>query len=314
MNKKEITSQIKSAALEVGFDKVGIAGAEPVKTASLLEQWLSLGYHGTMQWMANYFDKRTDPSKLFPDAKSVISVALNYYTPFPIPDDPKNAKISRYAWGDDYHDIMKDKLSQLLTKIQTIYPPAEGKYCVDTSPIMDKYWAAQAGIGWQGKNTNVITRDIGSWVFLGEILLNIELEYDIPIADYCGSCNRCIEACPTDAITQPYVVNSSKCISYLTIEYRGETFPNRDEEKLDNWIYGCDICQDVCPWNIKFAETSAVQGFQPREKNMNRNLEEWAKLSEEEFKDRFKKSPVKRAKFSGLIRNIMQALFEFSKR
>ncbi|MBL7995368.1 tRNA epoxyqueuosine(34) reductase QueG [bacterium] len=308
MNKAELTYWIKSKSLEIGFDKVGIAKADKVASESLLERWLSTGFHGTMKWMGSYFDKRTDPRKLFPGARSVVSVALNYYTPNSIPDDPSIGKISRYAWGDDYHDIMKEKLRQLLYEIQSICPEAEGKCCVDTSPMMDKYWATQAGIGWQGKHTNVITKEIGSWVFLGEIILNMDLDYDEPISDFCGTCNRCIEACPTQAITQPYVVDSKKCISYLTIEYRGETFPKQVEAKFHNWIYGCDICQDVCPWNIKFAKTASIAQFFPREENVNRNLREWESLNEEEFRRRFKKSSVKRTKYTGFMRNVRHLL------
>lgn len=313
MNKNELTNWIKFKALEIGFNKVGIAKADKVESASLLEHWLRSGLHGTMNWMENYFDKRTDPRKLFPGAKAVVSVALNYHTPHQISDDPEIGKISRYAWGDDYHDLMKAKLHQLLGEIRSICPEAEGKCCVDTSPMMDKYWATQAGIGWQGKHSNVITREIGSWVFLGEVILDIELDYDKPIEDFCGTCNRCIEACPTQAITQPYVVDATKCISYLTIEYRGETFPKPMEEQFQNWIYGCDICQDVCPWNIKFAEATSISGLFPRNDNVNRNLKDWASLTQDEFKQRFKKSPVKRAKYAGFLRNVKHVLSKLVK-
>ncbi|KAB2878472.1 tRNA epoxyqueuosine(34) reductase QueG [bacterium] len=313
MTKTDLTYSIKSKALEIGFDKVGIAKADKVASTSLLERWLTSGFHGTMKWMENYFDKRADPRKLFPGAKSVVSVALNYYTPQPIPNDPEMGKISRYAWGDDYHDIVKEKLRQLLNEIQSLCPDAEGKSCVDTSPMMDKYWATQAGIGWQGKNSNVITKELGSWVFLGEIILNVELDYDESISDFCGTCNRCIDACPTQAITEPYVVDSNKCISYLTIEYRGEAFPEQVAQPFNNWIYGCDICQDVCPWNIKFAETTANEQFFPRQNNLNRNVKEWESLSEDEFNNRFKKSPVKRTKYTGFVRNVKHVLSQLTK-
>lgn len=313
MNKKNLTTWIKSKALEIGFDNTGIAKAEPVRAASSLEQWFKSGYQGSMHWMENHFDKRSDPRELFPGAKSVISVALNYNTPHTISDNPEIGKISRYAWGDDYHDVIKKKLYQLLSEIQSVCPEAKGKCCVDTSPVMDKYWAVQAGIGWQGKHSNVITRDLGSWVFLGEIILNIDLEYDKPIEDFCGTCNRCVAACPTQAITQPYVVDSTKCISYLTIEYRGDSFPKQAEGEFKNWIYGCDICQDVCPWNIKFAKTTAIAEFFPRVENVNRNLNDWATLDEDDFRKRFKKSPVKRTKYSGFMRNVKYILSKLTK-
>jgi epoxyqueuosine reductase len=314
VNKKELTDRIKSKALDVGFNKVGIARADEVTSASLLQKWLASGFQGTMKWMLNRQDERNDPRKYYPGARSVVSVALNYNSPQKISSDPDIAKISRYAWGDDYHDIMKDKLHLLLDEIKSICPEAKGICCVDTSPVMDKYWAVQAGIGWQGKHSNVITRELGSWVFLGEIIINIELEYDQPIEDFCGTCNRCIEACPTDAITQPYVVDSNKCISYLTIEYRGESFPKETERSFGGWIYGCDICQDVCPWNEKFAQPTTVEGFHPREENVNRKTESWVQLSEDEFRKRFKNSPVKRTKYAGFMRNVKQVLSNFMKR
>lgn len=308
MNKRELTNWIKSKALDVGFNKVGIARAEEVASASLLQKWLTSGFHGTMNWMTNRLDERTDPRKFFPGAKSIVSVALNYNSPQEIPSNPDIAKISRYAWGDDYHEIMKSKLRSLLDEIKSVSAEADGICCVDTSPVMDKYWAVQAGIGWQGKHTNVITRDLGSWVFLGEVILNIELDYDRPIEDFCGTCNKCIEACPTEAITQPYVVDSNKCISYLTIEFRGEVFPKETAQSFDNWVYGCDICQDVCPWNEKFSQTTTVRGFSPREENINSNIQSWNEITEEEFRIRFKNSPVKRTKYSGFMRNVKHIL------
>jgi epoxyqueuosine reductase len=306
MFKSELTNRIKSKAIELGFDLVGIAKAEKITSDRFLKEWLQSGFQASMKWMNDRLDERLDPKKFYPAARSVISVALNYYAPDKVSNDPEVAKISRYAWGDDYHTIVKEKLKRLLNEIKIICPEAEGVCCVDTSPVMDKYWAVQTGIGWQGKNSNVITRELGSWVFLGEVLLNIELEYDAPIGDFCGTCNRCIEACPTQAIPQSYVIDSSRCISYLTIEYRGESFPK--ETELDNWIYGCDICQDVCPWNKKFSHETKYKEFTPRVENINRNLHDWLDITEDEFKKRFKESPVKRAKFTGFLRNIKQAI------
>jgi len=304
MTRAELTNFIKSRAVDAGFDKVGIAPAEGVESSQQLAVWLQRGYHGTMAWMENFPSERADPRVLFPGAKSVICLALNYYSPVRTPDDHEIGKISRYAWGDDYHDIVRGKLHELLHAIKSAAPSINGKCCVDTSPMMDKYWAAKAGIGWQGKHTNVITRELGSWVFLGEIILDTDLDYDQPIEDFCGSCNKCIDACPTAAIVEPYVLDSRKCISYLTIEYRGESLPYEMRSKFENWIYGCDICQDVCPWNEKFAKSTGVDGFFPRENNINEKLSILEKMSEDEFQKRFKKSPVKRTKFRGLIRNI----------
>lgn len=305
-----LTELIKSKALEIGFHKVGIAPAEKVETAPHLEEWLAHGYHATMSWMERNREKREDPRVLLPGARSVICVALNYYASVPIPDEPSIGKISRYAWGDDYHEIVKDKLYRLLHAIQEMDESIDGKCCVDTAPVMDKYWAAKAGIGWQGKHSNVITREMGSWVFLGEIIVNQPLEYDQPAVDFCGTCRRCIDACPTQAITEPYVVNSSRCISYLTIEHRGDTLPDLP---MKNWIYGCDICQDVCPWNVKFSTPTDVGQFNPRLENVNRPLAELAVIRPETFQKRFKNSAIKRTKFSGFVRNVRHIMRQFHK-
>lgn len=305
-----LTDQIKSKALEIGFHKVGIARAEKAETASQLEEWLTRGYHGTMSWMERNRDKREDVRVLFPGARSVICVALNYYTLFSMSDKPSVGKISRYAWGEDYHIVVKNKLHQLLNAIQEMDGSIEGQCCVDTAPVMDKYWAAKAGIGWQGKHSNVITRDMGSWVFLGEIIVNKPLDYDEPAADFCGTCRRCIDACPTQAITKPYVVNSTRCISYLTIEHRGDSLPDLP---MKNWIYGCDICQDVCPWNNKFSKPTDVEPFNPRMENINQPLEELAAMQPETFQKRFKNSAVKRTKFAGFIRNVRHVMQQVQK-
>ena len=303
MSPKELTHYIKQEALRLGFDKVGIAPAARLdEEAAHLEQWLARGYHGSMEWMAKKFEKRVDPTLILPDAKSVIAVALNYYTPVHHSDNELAGKISRYAWGDDYHDIMSIRLEELLDSVKAMEPSAAGKAYVDTGPVMDKVWAQRAGIGWLGKHTNVITQEFGSWLFLGEIILNLELEYDSPATDHCGECTLCIEACPTQAIAEPYVVDSNRCISYLTIEHRGEIAQELGEE-LNRWIYGCDICQDVCPWNQKFSTPTSVGEFYPREHNRAPKLEEVAAMTSEEFRARYRKSPVKRTKHAGLTRN-----------
>jgi epoxyqueuosine reductase len=257
--------------------------------------------------MARNADRRGDPREILPGARSVLSVAMNYYTEGRHSDDPDAGKISRYAWGDDYHDIVKPKLLELLAYIQTNVPGTEGVVYVDTGPVLEKAWAARAGIGWEGKHTNVITQEFGSWVFLGEIILSIELDYDAPATDHCGTCTLCIEACPTDAIVEPYVLDSNLCISYLTIEHRGEIAAGLGE-KFDRWIYGCDICQDVCPWNEKFSIITSAGGFAPRAATIAPELNHVAEMQQDEFSRTFSKSPVKRTKLSGLRRNAATVL------
>ncbi len=289
---------IKSKALELGFDHVGIALVGRMESENYLNQWIARGFHADMQWMENNREKRMDPRLLMPGAKSIICVGLNYF--YPIAWEEDKPKISRYALGDDYHEVLKKKLKSLESEIQTKFGGVPCKACVDTAPIMDKYWAVKAGIGWQGKHSNVITRDKGSWIFLGELITDLELVPDEPIGDFCGSCSLCIDACPTNAIAEPYVIDSNKCISYQTIEFRGDLLPN----DTAGWIYGCDICQDVCPWNTKFSAESQTVEFKPREALVNRDLSEWKSLTEENYREKFKKSAVKRAKYKGLKRNI----------
>lgn len=305
-----LTDRIKSKALALGFSKVGVTRAvELEREGRLLREWLSRNYHGTMEWMARNFEKRIDPRQVLPNARSVVAVALNYYTAPQHASDSSIGKISRYAWGDDYHDVMKDRLDQLLDFIKTEKPEANGKAYVDTGPVMDKVWAVRAGIGWEGKHTNVISREFGSWIFLGEIILDIPLEYDEPSTDYCGTCTRCIDACPTHAIVEPYVLDSNLCISYLTIEHRGD-IPETLTSNFENWIYGCDICQDVCPWNKKFSQPTAEIAFSPREGNLAPRLEIVAAMEEAEFRERFRGSPIKRRKHTGLMRNAKALLKE----
>ncbi len=301
---QELSRRIKEKALSEGFEKVGIVRAAALDVESdRLQTWLERGYHGEMRWMARDPAMRTDPRKLFPAARSVVVVTKNYYTPHEHSDDPSTGKVSRYAWGDDYHDVVGAKLRSLLAAIKEEVPGAQGKICVDIQPMMDKAWAARAGLGWIGKHTNLITTDYGSWVFIGELLLDLELEYDNEVvADHCGSCTLCIDACPTGAITEPYAVDSNKCISYATIELRDAELPRTIAENLDGWVYGCDICQDVCPWN-RFAQTTDEPRFAPRAGNVNASLAEMFNMSHEDYVERFRGSAMKRAKLSGLQRN-----------
>ena len=299
-----LSEKIKQKSAELGFHKTGIVRAVPLaEEETRLRQWLAENYHGTMQWLEREPEKRANPELLFPGAKSIVVVALNYFTPHEHEDAAGLGKISRYAWGDDYHDVLKEKLRALLAFIESEAPSAEGKICVDTAPIMDKVWAQRAGLGWIGKHSNLITKEYGSWVFLGEILLNLELEYDAEIVpDHCGTCTACLDACPTDAIVAPYVVDSRKCLSYATIELRAPDFPDEITENLNGWLYGCDICQDVCPWN-RFEKPTAEASFEPRAGNVSADLDEILQLSPEKYAERFRRSAMKRTKLAGLQRN-----------
>lgn len=303
-SKRSLTESIKQRSRVEGFDKVGIVGADALADEGrLLREWLERGYHGEMAWMERNVEKRVDPRQLFPAARSVVVVALNYFVPAQHSNNSATGKVSRYAWGDDYHDIVGAKLLSLLNWIKEQVPDVEGKACVDIQPVMDKAWAVRAGLGWLGKHTNVITPEFGSWVFIGELLLNLELVgQEDPIEDHCGTCTLCIDACPTQAITEPYVVDSTKCISYGTIELRSPELPTVIEENLSGWLYGCDICQDVCPWN-RFEQQSDEARFAPRSDNVNAPLTEILQLNQEEYAERFRGSAMKRAKLSGLQRN-----------
>jgi len=306
MDKTQRTQFIKQKALDLGFTKVGAAPAKKLKHADYLQEWLKAGHHGSMHWMENYLEKRMDVEKLFPGAKSVLVVAMNYYTDHQYSTDKDIGKISRYAWGKDYHKILKKKLKKLLAEIQHIDNKIQGRICVDTAPMQDKLWAVEAGIGWQAKNTNIINRAYGSWIFLGELILDVELDYDKPVEDYCGSCTACIDACPTDALL-PYKLDATKCISYLTIEMWDKPIPEEFQDKMENWIFGCDICQDVCPWN-RFQKETDNPDFQPAAGNVNPDLKKLQKMSQDEFKERFNKSPVYRAKWHNFIRNVKTVL------
>ena len=304
MSLAELKQFIIDTAFDLGFCHIGIAPAiqDPIQTYQL-NTWLNNKYHASMQWMEKRSIERGDIHSYFPNAKSVISLSMNYFT-----GNTNNnidiGKISNYAWGDDYHEIIKPRLYKLLQSIKLKKPESNGVVCIDTSPVMEKAWAQKSGLGWIGKHTNLITRDYGSWIFLGEIIIDIELDYDIPfIEDLCGSCTACLDACPTNAFPEPYVLDSSKCISYLTIENR-KPFSIDIEEKLSSWIYGCDICQEVCPWNIKFSQMSKEASFMPRKDIINRKIDSWKKITNDEFTKLFKNSAIKRTKFSGLKRNI----------
>jgi epoxyqueuosine reductase len=305
-----LSAEVRRLARELGFHKVGVAAAAPLEAERVrLEEWLRRGYHARMEWMARDTVRRTSPAELLPGARSVVVVALNYYTPHEHPDDGATGKISRYAWGDDYHDVLTEKLRALLLRVREIVPSAEGKVCVDAQPSMDKAWAVRAGLGWIGKHSNLITREYGSWVFLGELILDVELEPDTAREeDHCGTCTLCIESCPTGAIAEPYVVDSGRCISYATIELREPELPPALAPKLEGWLYGCDICQDVCPWN-RFEQPTDERRFEPRAGAVNPSLSEIAALTHEEYVERFRRSPVKRAKLHGLQRNA-RALLE----
>jgi len=300
----ETANRIKAYALQLGFQKIGIVGAESLSPeGAKLKEWLARGYQGEMAWMARDPDQRADPRRLFPGAQSVIVVAANYYTPSEHSDRPDTGKVSRYAWGDDYHDIIADKLRALLKWIKAEWPEVEGKVCVDIQPVMDKAWAQRAGIGWIGKHTNLITQEYGSWVFIGELLLNIELEYDRDqVTDQCGSCVLCIDACPTNAIVEPYVLDANLCISHATIESRAPAIRADVAAHLEGWLYGCDICQDVCPWN-QMTPATAEPRFEPREGNINAGLSQTLELDPATYASRFRHSAIKRAKLSGLQRN-----------
>jgi len=298
------TRAIKQAARELGFDMVGVVRAETLAEASdHLREWLHRGYQAEMSYLARNPEVRTDPRKIFPAAKSVVVVALNYYTPHQHSDQSGSGKVSRYAWGDDYHDVVSGKLRELLNWTKQQWPDADGKVCVDIQSTMDKAWAVRAGLGWMGKHTNLITPEFGSWVFIGELLLNLEFAYDQEqIADQCGSCTLCIDACPTNAIAEPYLVDANLCISHATIESRAPQIRDDVASRLEGWLYGCDICQDVCPWNHSAREISA-EHFQPREGNVNASLSEILELTPEAYAERFRRSSMKRAKLSGLQRN-----------
>ena len=296
------TQLIKSIATELGFSFCGISKAEFLKEdAPLLEEWLKRGYHGTMGYMENHFDKRLDPTLLVPGAKSVISLVYNYYPEKNLVAN-SDLKIAKYAYGEDYHFVIRDKLKDFLQQIQTQIGEVNGRAFVDSGPVMERTWAKKSGLGWIGKNSLLLNRSMGSFFFLAELIIDLELNYDGPVKDYCGTCTACMDACPTDAIPQPYVVDGSKCISYFTIELK-EEIPADVKGKFNNWIFGCDICQDVCPWN-SFSTAHHESRFNPHSDLQKMNQQDWKEITEEIFQKLFKKSAVKRTKLEGLKRNI----------
>ena len=301
---KSHSDKIRQEAYRLGFEFVGIAKAEQMEEeARRLEAWLNQGAHGSMGYMANHFDKRIDPRKLVDGAKSVISLTYNYFTDEK-QQDPDAPKISKYAYGKDYHYVVKDKLKELLHFITTEIGEVNGRAFVDSAPVLERDWAKRSGTGWVGKNTLLIHPKAGSFFFLAELIIDLELVYDTPMKDYCGTCTRCIDACPTEAIApNGYWVDGSKCISYLTIELKDEILPPQYKNKMADWMFGCDICQDVCPWN-RFSKKHNEPQFEPHPQLLQMTQEEWYEITEEVFSEIFKKSAVKRTKYEGLKRNI----------
>ncbi|OJH09662.1 tRNA epoxyqueuosine(34) reductase QueG [Flavobacterium psychrophilum] len=300
-NKSKYTNLIKSEAKRLGFLSCGISKAGFLEAeAPRLENWLNKQMNGQMSYMENHFDKRLNPTLLVDDAKSVISLLLNYY-----PSEIQNTnsyKISKYAYGQDYHFVIKEKLAALLHFIQTEIGEVSGRAFVDSAPVLDKAWAAKSGLGWIGKNSNLLTKQVGSFYFIAELIIDLDLEYDNPTTDHCGSCTACIDTCPTDAIVAPYIVDGSKCISYFTIELK-ENIPTEMKGKFNDWAFGCDVCQDVCPWN-KFSKPHNEPLFNPNPEVLSFTKKDWEEITEEIFKKTFKDSAVKRTKIGGLKRNI----------
>ncbi len=306
--RERLARALKVEARRLGFDACGIAKAERLDDEALrLEQWLREGRHASMGWMENHFEKRVDPRRLVDGAQSVVSVLHTYYRPEPHPDDPAVGKISRYAWGDDYHTVLKDKLYALYHWLDEAAGGIAGRVFVDSAPVLDKAWAARSGLGWVGKSTMLLNRGLGSFFFIGELIVDVPLPPDQAMADYCGSCTRCLDACPTGALDAPYQIDAGRCISYLTIEHRGETLPEGMDSEIGSWIFGCDICQDVCPWT-KFSRATDEARFAPRPGVTDTELREWAELDLEAFRERFGGSPVERARFEGFRRNVRAAL------
>lgn len=300
-NKSKYTSFIKSEAKRLGFLSCGISKAGFLEEeAPRLEHWLNNNHHGAMLYMENHFDKRLDPTKLVEGAKSVVSLLLNYYPSETQVDD--TYKISRYAYGQDYHFVIKEKLKELLHSIQTEIGEVGGRAFVDSAPVLDKAWAAKSGLGWIGKHSNLLTKQTGSFYFIAELILDIELEPDHAVTDHCGSCTACIDACPTGAIIAPYIVDGSKCISYFTIELK-DNLPVEMKGKFDDWAFGCDVCQEVCPWN-RFSQPHSEPLFNPHPELLSMSKKDWEEITEDTFRIVFKNSAVKRTKFTGLKRNI----------
>ncbi len=311
MSIEKNTLTLKLKAKELGFSFCTISKADFLHNEALnLEKWLAKDYHGEMEYMENYFDKRLDPRLLVAGAKSVVSLAYNYFTP-DSQKDKNTPKISKYAYGKDYHKVVKEKLNELFHFLQNEIGDVNGRSFVDSAPVMEKAWAEKSGMGWIGKNTNLISKQQGSFFFLAELILDIPFAYDSPIKDYCGNCTKCIDACPTDAITEPYVIDGSKCISYYTIELKNE-IPKLMQGKFKNWMFGCDICQTVCPWN-RFSITHNEEKFLPKKELLSFKKEDWINMREEEFDKIFEESAVRRTSYKGLKRNI-EFLMQFDQK
>ncbi len=301
-NKERYAKIIKAEAKRLGFLSCGISKAEFLEEeAPRLERWLHNNMHGNMHYMENHFDKRLDPTLLVEGSKSVISLTYNYYTDA-VQQDADAPKISKYAYGVDYHYVIKDKLNQLLEYIKDEIGDVHGRTFVDSAPIMEKAWAKKSGLGWIGKHSNLITQKVGSYYFIAELIVDLDLEVDHAVTDHCGSCTACIDACPTQAITEPYKVDGSKCISYFTIELK-ENIPSEMKGQLDHWMFGCDVCQEVCPWN-RFSKNHSEPLFNPNPKLLSMSKKDWEEITQETFNKVFKKSAVKRTKYSGLKRNV----------
>lgn len=300
-NKAKYTNLIKAEAKRLGFLSCGISKAEFLEEeAPRLEAFLNKNWQGEMHYLENHFDKRLDPTKLVPGSKSVISLLLNYYPQEKQRED--SYKVSKYAYGLDYHFVIKDKLKDLLNTMRDEIGEIDGRAFVDSAPVLDKAWAAKSGLGWIGKHSNLLSKQTGSFYFIAELIVDLDLEYDTPVTDHCGSCTACIDACPTDAIVEPYKVDGSKCISYFTIELKDE-LPNSYKNQFEDWMFGCDICQDVCPW-IRFSKPHNEPLFNPHPELLEKDRKGWEELTRETFNEIFRKSAVKRTKFQGLKRNI----------
>ncbi|TDQ16955.1 epoxyqueuosine reductase [Algoriphagus boseongensis] len=295
---------IKSTAKRLGFDFCGIANAEFLESeAPRMEEWLNRNYHGKMAYLANHFDKRLDPTKLVEGAKTVVSLIYNYFPEKELPHQSEDFKLAKYAYGEDYHIVIRDKLNEFLEVLREEIGEINGRSFVDSAPVMERQWAQRAGLGWIGKNSLLLNREMGSFFFLADLIIDLEATPDTPLAkDYCGTCTACIDACPTDAIVQPEVIDASKCISYLTIELK-EAIPDEFKGKMENWAFGCDICQDVCPWN-RFSKPHQETRFSPNSELSAFTNKEWIEMTEETFKRVFSKSAVKRTKLSGIKRNV----------
>lgn len=296
------TLLVKEKARALGFDHCGIAKAEQLtEDAYRLEQWLKQGMHGSMRYMENYFDKRIDPRLLVEGAQSVITLLLNYYPSASQAEDAP--KVAKYAYGQDYHEVIRARLNEFLSSLREAFGDIQGRGFVDSAPVLERSWAQRSGLGWIGKNGNLIHKQAGSFFFIATLIVDIPLAYDPPVGDYCGSCTRCLDACPTGALVSPTVVDGSRCISYYTIELKEMLIPSAMDGKFDNWMFGCDVCQDVCPWN-RFSRPNSVKEFTPVPEILNFSTSQWEEMTEEEFKRIFAKSPLKRSKYAGIRRNL----------